>query len=51
MDEKLFELIPQVDLSCEENVKKFKTWQHEDGSVNGLQGLLDRQTQERRDEN
>ena len=43
MDEKLFKLIPQVDLSSEENIKKFKAWQHEDVTVEGLQELLDEQ--------
>lgn len=43
IQEELFKLIPQVDLSTEEKIRKFKNWQNDDGSVEGLKELLNEQ--------
>jgi len=43
IDPRLFNLIPQVDITTPEKLKAFKEWQNNDGTVEGLQKLLDNQ--------
>jgi len=44
--EELFKLIPQVDLTSPEKIKRFKDWQNNDGSEKGLRELLEIQKEE-----
>ena len=39
----MFELIPKIDVSTPEKLAQFKTWQYEDGTIEGLRKLYEAQ--------
>lgn len=38
-----FELIPKIDISTPEKLAKFKAWQNDDGTIEGLRKLYEAQ--------